>query len=111
MARTGVVVCCPVADGGAADAEAAFSAVLGEIAGKDNDFLREHRTFGLPSVAEVTDALRVGSWQVESVPNAPIDQWLLFNLVDLIYAYDFGSGEKKDAFNTALNLGARADAA
>ena len=61
-----------------------------------------------PSVAEITDVLSAGSWQVKSIPNAPIDQWLLFNLVDLIYAYDFGSGVKKNTFNQTLNSGAPA---
>jgi len=103
VARHGVILCCPVADYGAADAEKVLNETVRQLADKDEAFLLEHAQLGLPTLAEVNEALNGEGWNVASIPNAPLDHWLLFSIVDLIYAYDFGNSVQKDDFNAKIN--------
>ncbi|TDY25468.1 methyltransferase family protein [Paraburkholderia sp. BL6665CI2N2] len=103
VARQGVILCCPVADYGAADAEKVLNETVRQLADKDEAFLLEHALLGLPTLAEVNETLHDEGWNVASIPNAPLDHWLLFSIVDLIYAYDFGDSVQKDGFNAKIN--------
>jgi glycosyltransferase involved in cell wall biosynthesis/SAM-dependent methyltransferase len=103
VADSGVIIGCPVGDDGAAGHEAVFAAAMRKIAAKEHGFLQEHTSLGLPTVAATSTAMSDDGWHVNVVANSPMDQWLLFNLVDLIYSYDFGAERHKDAFNVAIN--------
>jgi hypothetical protein len=106
IARVATIVCCPVATKETVEAERDFSEAAKAISGRDIDFLREHRLFGLPVEAEVA------SWfdpadHLLVTENAPLDDWLAFNLFDLIYAADFGDTDKKHQLAAAANAAAR----
>ncbi|MEA2464193.1 MAG: hypothetical protein QOJ98_1940, partial [Acidobacteriota bacterium] len=103
VSRQATIVCCPIDTPEVVEAERQFSAWAQAVSGRDVGFLVEHDEHGLPDAAEVV------SWFGESGPalvadNAPLDEWLAFNLLDLIYACDLGDHEAKGRFATAVNV-------
>jgi len=103
VARRGVILSCPIADSGAIEAETRFQAAVRRLTGKEEAFLTEHAAFGLPSSAAIEAVFEGAGWHLLTMDNNPIDHWLLFNLIDYIYAYDLGGGDQKGAFNIAVN--------
>ena len=102
VSRQAAIVCCPVDTPEVVDAERRFSAWAQAVSGRDVAFLVEHREHGLPHAAEVV------SWFSEPgsvlvADNAPLDEWLAFNVLDFIYACDLGDHEAKGRFAAAVN--------
>ena len=106
VSRRAVIVCCPVGTPETVAAEAQFSGWARRVAGRDLDFLEEHRDRGLPDPADVAAAFaRPEALLVAD--NSPLDDWLAFNLIDLIYSADWGDTEAKHAFDRSVNLHTR----
>lgn len=102
VSRQATIVCCPIDTPEVVEAERQFSDYAKAVAGRDVDFLAEHRELGLP------DAAAVVSWFSDPVAvlvadNAPLDEWLAFNALDFIYACDLGDAEAKARFAAAIN--------
>ncbi len=102
VSRLATIVCCPVNTPEVVEAERRFSACAKAVSGREVDFLVEHRDNGLPDAAEIV------SWFNEPeivlvADNAPLDEWLVFNALDFIYACDFGDDEAKRRFAAAVN--------
>ena len=102
VSRQATIVCCPIDTPEVVEAERQFSAYAKAVSGRDVDFLVEHRENGLPDAAEVV------SWFSEPgsvlvADNAPLDEWLAFNMLDFIYACDLGDDEAKGRFAAAVN--------
>ena len=102
VSRQATIVCCPIDTPEVVEAERQFSAYAQAVSGRDVDFLVEHRENGLPDAAEVV------SWfsdpgSVLVADNAPLDEWLAFNVLDFIYACDLGDHEAKARFAAAVN--------
>jgi glycosyltransferase involved in cell wall biosynthesis len=102
VSRQATIVCCPVDTPEVLEAERQFSAWAQAVSGRDVDFLVEHREHGLP------DAAQVVSWfsdpgSVLVADNAPLDEWLAFNVIDFMYACDLGDHEAKRRFAAAVN--------
>ena len=102
VSRQATIVCCPIDTPEVVEAERRFSAWAKAVSGRDVDFLVEHREHGLPDAAEVV------SWFSEPgsaliADNAPLDEWLAFNMLDFIYACDLGDHEAKARFAAAVN--------
>lgn len=107
VAKRGVVLSCPIADSGAIEAESRFQASVRRLTGREEPFLAEHATLGLPSSAAIAAVFESVGWHLLTMDNNPIDHWLVFNLIDYIYAYDLGNGDQKGAFNIAVNSSVR----
>ena len=102
VSRQATIVCCPIDTPEIVEAERQFSAYAKAVAGRDVDFLVEHREHGLPAAADIV------SWFSEPgsalvAENAPLDEWLAFNVLDFIYACDLGDHEAKGRFAAAVN--------
>jgi SAM-dependent methyltransferase len=102
VSRQATIICCPVETPETIVAERRFSDWAVAISGRDVDFLLEHREFGLPDGGEVV------SWfaspkDVLVADNAPLADWLAFNLLDFIYAADFADTRDKERFDAAIN--------
>ena len=83
-------------------AEAEFGRWARLISGQPLPFLEEHAKCGLPNGHEVASWAPEG-WQAEVVENAPLAPWLVFNIVDFLYAFELGDGPEKQAFNRVVN--------
>ena len=83
-------------------AEAEFGRWARLISGQPVPFLEEHAKCGLPNGHEVASWAPAG-WQAEVVENAPLAPWLVFNIVDFLYAFELGDGPEKQAFNRVVN--------
>src|SRR3954469_11274624 len=92
-----VVLSCPVAAPLTGQAEDVFQALAAEMSGQPVAFLDEHKTEGLPDATAVHAALAGRMAHVVQIPNSPLPEWLLYNLIDLAYACDFGDAEEKAA--------------
>ena len=102
VSRQATIVCCPVDTPEVVEAERQFSAWAQAVSGRDVDFLVEHREHGLPQAAQVVSWFSdPGSALVAE--NAPLDEWLAFNMLDFIYACDLGDDEAKGRFAAAVN--------
>ncbi|WP_170296042.1 glycosyltransferase [Azospirillum brasilense] len=102
VAARAVILCCPTNDSAVVQAERDFQDAVRHLTGTNLPFLDEHAGLGLPN-AEAVAARFPADWRVHVLENAPLDQWLLFNLVDFIYAIDLGNGPQKNAYNAAVN--------
>ena len=96
----------PSGEADTGDAETAYGRVYAAAFGTDNAFLREHLEHGLPSAAEVGGWF--GGWSGrglawQALPNAPLDEWLLWNALDALYCARVGDGAQKAAFNARAN--------
>lgn len=98
-----VVLCCPVAAALTARAEDIFQSLAAEISGSPIAFLDEHKAVGLPDAGAIRTALEARMSHVFDVPNSPLPEWLVYNLIDLAYACDFGDAEEKANFNARVN--------
>jgi glycosyltransferase involved in cell wall biosynthesis len=103
VAAHAVVFSCPAGTPGVITTERAFFRASREIAGRPIDFLLEHQALGLPIPNEVAAMIERAGWTVVLIENAPLTDWQLLNLIDFIYACDFGEGEEKAAFAERVN--------
>jgi glycosyltransferase involved in cell wall biosynthesis len=103
VASRAVVLCCPVASPLTTRAEDVFQALATEMSGSAIAFLEEHRTVGLPEAAAVRAALEQRMPHVADLPNSPLPEWLVYNLIDFAYACDFGDAAEKARFNARVN--------
>jgi O-antigen biosynthesis protein len=103
VAHRGVVLCCPVASPHVTRAEQEFAKLARAVSGQEISFLVEHARFGLPDTKEITDAFEPTAWHVITADNSPLDEWLLFNLIDYVYAADLGDDTAKRTFNASVN--------
>jgi hypothetical protein len=102
VSRQATIVCCPVDTPEVAEAERQFSAWAQAVSGRDVDFLVEHHENGLPQAAQVVSWFSdPGSALVAE--NSPLDEWIAFNVLDFMYAYDLGDHEAKGRFAAAVN--------
>ncbi|MDQ3243098.1 MAG: glycosyltransferase, partial [Gemmatimonadota bacterium] len=98
-----VVFCCPVASELTTRAEEIFQSLALEMSGNASPFLAEHKSVGLPAAAAVRAALERRRPHVVDLPNSPLPEWLVYNLIDLAYACDFGDTDEKARFNVRVN--------
>ncbi len=105
VSRQAVIVCCPVDTPEVVQAERQFSAWAQSVSGRDVGFLVEHSEHGLPHAADVVSWFSAPG-SVLVADNAPLDEWLAFNLLDFIYACDVGDDDAKGRFAAAVNAGA-----
>ncbi len=83
-------------------AELEFARWAHTITGRGVAFLQEHADLGLPNPSQVANWLAEKS-HVLVTETAPLAEWLFFNIVDYVYAFEFGDGDEKHAFNAAIN--------
>jgi SAM-dependent methyltransferase len=76
VADHAVVVAVPVADGGAAEHEAALEQFVRDVLGGEQRQLREHREQGLPAAAEARAWLAGGEWRCADAPSGLLADWL-----------------------------------
>jgi glycosyltransferase involved in cell wall biosynthesis len=103
VARGSVILTHPADRPDVVQVEAEFGRWAQLVSGHTIEFLEEHARFGLPNSMEVAGWAPDG-WHTHIFDNAPLAPWLVFNIIDYLYAYELGDGVEKRAFNEKVNL-------